>query len=365
MSGRHGLLSRIAGSIRAILPRPEIVAVAVGILVILEGFWATARYLDPHGTSPLTCLAIRDTAVVVLLSAFGCFRVFAFHPLFNPEYRNWLNSSPWQKGKPLPLGPVYPGVADAVVVLGLALLLADPRIVTHEDFMRPNPVSAVAMFAIAHASAIAASVWMTQPRTLAYAAYFLLAAALRLGQIWSPLLPLFLLAGWAVALKGLSESWSLFPWDETVDWGGRLKRRWKTMQSQGVGLLMEEMAPDRVAADELGWPFAALSPWTPTTVIGKRERLLIATLLSFWLHAVLYIFRKTMIDDGIALMFLGYVVFFMAIARLAEIGGHHASPLNLAGRFFLFSQIFNHFGCRGTNKDQIAVFLIPAFQDLL
>ena len=260
MSRRRWLRMPHFGHVRAVLPRPEIVAVGIGVLVILEVIWGVARYLDPHGTSPLTCLAIRDTTIVALVAAFGCFRVFAFHPLFDTEYRSWLKSSPWRQGMPLPLGPVYPGFADAVVVLVMTLLLADPRVVTHPDFLRPNPVVAALMFAVAHAASTAAVVWLTQPRAHAYASFFLLAAGVRLGQMHASLLLILLMAGWGVGLKGLSECWALFPWDETVDWGGRVKRRWKTMQAQGGGLAAEDMNPDRVAADELGWPFAALSP---------------------------------------------------------------------------------------------------------
>jgi hypothetical protein len=109
------------------------------------------------------------------------------------------------------------------------------------------------------------------------------------------------------------------------------------MNSQGVGLLGKETGPDRVPVSELGWPFATLSPWTPSTVIGKRERLLMAALLSFWLHAILSIFSQKELAQGGAATFLVFVVTFLAIGRLAMIGGNHAPPLNLAARSFCFA----------------------------
>jgi hypothetical protein len=329
----------LAAQVRRVLTRPQIVIVAATFIVLMEILWATCAYFDVYGNLPLIMLSTRDRAVVVLMGAFGWFRVFWFHPLFNTEYRNWLRASPWQKGDALPLGTVHPCVGDIIVVAFLALLLADPRTVTHSDFLRTTPLMGLAMYAISHASVVPATVWLTQPRAFAYVAFLLIAAAMRLGQVWAPLLPLMLLAGWAVACKGLSDSWHLFPWDETIHWGGRIKRRWQTMNSQGVGLLGKETGPDRVPVSELGWPFATLSPWTPSTVIGKRERLLMAALLSFWLHAILSIFSQKELAQGGAATFLVFVVTFLAIGRLAMIGGNHAPPLNLAGRLFLFRWI--------------------------
>ena len=94
--------------------------------------------------------------------------MFWFHPLFNTEYRNWLRASPWQKGDALPLGTVHPCVGDIIVVAFLALLLADPRTVTHSDFLRPTPLMGLAMYAISHASVVPATVWLTQPRAFTY-----------------------------------------------------------------------------------------------------------------------------------------------------------------------------------------------------
>ena len=332
MSSKHSATFEVGANLRRVLPRPEIVVAAVLLLLLLEGTWLFADYLDPWGTGASTILAIRDSLVLAIAAGFAWHRVFAFHPLYNSEYRNWLSLTPWQKGKPLPLGPVYPVLGDLLVVGVLTLLLADPRLGSAR-FPRPSPLTAAIIFATAHASAVAMTAWLTEPRKPAYAAFFLIAVGLRLSTIWAPAFVVFLLAGWAVALHALSEGWKFFPWDETVNWGGRLKRQLKSSQHRG-GVLSEESAPDRVPAEELGWPFAVLSPSTPTIMIAKQERLLIAGLASFATHGFLTVTSHIEMVQAMASMVLGYVVFFMALSRLAPAGGYHASPLNLAGRFF-------------------------------
>src|SRR5258708_916362 len=49
-------------------------------------------------------------AFVIILTLYailhGVFRAWVFHPGVRPEYRRWLNGTPWTSRKPLPLGPV-------------------------------------------------------------------------------------------------------------------------------------------------------------------------------------------------------------------------------------------------------------------
>ncbi|MCA8997513.1 MAG: hypothetical protein KDA80_11010, partial [Planctomycetaceae bacterium] len=61
----------------------------------------------------------------MLAAAYGVYRVAAYHPIYQKEYREWLERTPWRFGLPLPLGPVHLVLQDLVplaILLGLALL---------------------------------------------------------------------------------------------------------------------------------------------------------------------------------------------------------------------------------------------------
>ena len=40
----------------------------------------------------------------------------AYHPAYNPLYRDWLRTTPWHNGVPLPGGSPFPGVAEVVLL---------------------------------------------------------------------------------------------------------------------------------------------------------------------------------------------------------------------------------------------------------
>jgi len=111
------------------------------------------------------------------------------------------------------------------------------------------------------------------------------------------------------------------------------------MQAQNSGIVAGDSSPDRVAPAELGWPFNALSPWTPRPSTPIKERLLIAALIGWWMHAFLFNIQNTEFVNGIGLMVSGYGGIILVIAKMGSYGGNHASPLNLAGRFWLLKWI--------------------------
>jgi hypothetical protein len=326
------MMRSLRKSLRQVLPPSVYVILAAIALVGIETTWLIVERFGGYGPPGDNVLMVRDNIVVSLLAMYGIYRVVAFHPLGRPDYRDWLKRTPWTRGLPLPVGPVHPTWADVVVVGAVAALLADPRIPLDPEMRRPSVMGAILTCVLVHATSLTVFIWLTQPRRLAYVASFLLGLTLQLGA-WAPLGALAaLIAGWSVALVGLSRSWELFPWDETVDWGAGIKRRWQSAQTRSGGMVDDGLSPDRVPPSELGWPFGSLSPWVPPATIDTAERMLIAALLGWWMHAFLFQIHNYELLSGIGVLMVGYGTLFLAIARLGLNGGNHASPIGILGR---------------------------------
>ena len=90
--------------------------------LLLEGF---CRYLESKNIPIAVNPEIRPGyywlfAVCVI---YGLARVVAIHPIWNPGYQTWLESTPWTVRQPLPLGPVELVWEDGLIV-GLLILLS-------------------------------------------------------------------------------------------------------------------------------------------------------------------------------------------------------------------------------------------------
>lgn len=325
--------------LRQVLPSPVYVVIAILLIAGLEILWLVFDHLVGAGPACDKVLVIRDHTVITLLALYGMYRVFTFHPFGNSEYRAWLQQTPWQRGLPLPVGTVSPDWADLIVVTAVGSLLTDPRIPFEPDLVRPTLLSALQACILAHATVLSFFVWLTHPRWLAYIALFMLALTTQLGA-WAPLAaPVALAIGWTASLYGLHRSWTSFPWDASVEWGAQIRRRWKTVRNQSSGLTEDDSSPDRIPVQELGWPFGAMSPWVPTVTVGTGERLLIATLAGWWMHAFLMQIPVERVVTALGAMILLYGTMILCIARILMYGGNHSSPLGLFGRLATFRWI--------------------------
>ncbi len=322
----------LRASLRQVLPRPVYAALAVICLLSIELTWFLLEQFAGPNTLADQLLLIRDTLIVGLLTAYGVYRVVSFHPLLSPDYLRWLKATPWKRGVPLPIGPVHPVVADAIVVLAFSALLADSRVLSVLPVSRPPAIAGVMACLLAYATTVTMMVWFTYPRRLAYLASFVLAASVQVSAWNPPAAIVLLLAGWMVAQVGLSLSWEHFPWDHTLNPGDRIKQRWKQMQAHSGAVVDDDPSPDRVPASELGWPFGPLSPWVPPASLSHAEQTLIVAMFCWWLHAALVHVTNKEFLQGAGMMFLGYGTMILAIKRLARYGVNHASPLNFQGR---------------------------------
>ena len=319
---------KVSIAIRQLLPPSMYVVLAFLVIAGLEGVWYTSRRV-PGAADHL--LLMRDGVILFLMGGYGIYRVAAFHPLFRPKYLEWLEQTPWCPGLPLPLGPVRLAWPDIVIAGGLGLLLCDPRQIANPQLSRISAVTGYLTFMQAYAVTSTVTVWLTRPRGAAYLAAFLIALSARL-SVWSPIASLVcLVAGIVTDDRGLRQSWHLFPWRETTDWGRRLKTDWKSMQTRAGQGISEDMAPDRVPPAELGWPFGVCSPYVAPKLITTREKLLIAALLGFWVHALMSVTDGEFIR-GVAFLALPLGGFVLLLLKLAPIGANFLPPIDLRGR---------------------------------
>ncbi len=192
---------------RPLVPRDRAVLLGVLLLAAAPGWWWGHWVegwlgLPPAGLSfertpdgPFSFAAVFWWlgAIVAVLAAggLGFFRVARRHPLFDPGYRAWLAASPWEPGRPLPLGPFLPEWRDFFwlpVLLGGGLWLFAPL------WGWAGVPLAVAMAAYAGTLALATP----ELRGRGQARLWVLAPVLL-----SPLLP-----GWALPLPAaLSAAW--------------------------------------------------------------------------------------------------------------------------------------------------------------
>ncbi|MEZ6059682.1 MAG: hypothetical protein R3C19_04905 [Planctomycetaceae bacterium] len=323
---------QIMSGMRQVFPPPVFALTAAVVLLSMEVTWAAISSIDGPGEAADSALLARDFGIVGLMLIYGMHRVLSFHPLFNSEYLKWLKNSPWKRGMPLPIGAVHPLWADAVVIGVLASLLTDSRTLFDPSLKRPDAISAILTCLLSHGTTVAIIVWLTRPRPPAWISLFLLAAGIQLSA-WFPATAVpCLLAGWLVALAGLSSSWKLFPWDETTVWGSRIKTRWTSMKTRSGGTIDDQSSPEKLPPSELGWPFSSLSPWVPTRSISTGERMMTSAMAGWWLHAFLIHVRDESVLQGATIMLLIYGTMFLMAFRIALVGGNHASPINPLGR---------------------------------
>lgn len=349
------MIKAFTGRIRQILPSSSWMTGIMFLFVCIELIWVAIHQAQGPGPASDRLIIIRDHAILVLVAVFAVFRVIAFHPLCRPEYRDWLKMTPWKKGTPLPLGPVHPFWADVLLVGAAAMLLADPRQLLGPPGFRPSPLTAVMMFGMIHAAAVSVVVWLTQPRSLAYITWFLLALAIQVRQTTPMAAAVAMLLGWLAALYGLNLSWNIFPWNATIDWGTRLKNRWNALQNQKTGAVDDQISPDRVPASELGWPFSVMSPWVPPASFSKPEQLLICVLIGWWMRALMIQIPDKEFVIGIGGIIVGYGTIILVFVKVSFYGSNLSSPIGFWGRILTLRWII-----RGYDKVILAPLSILA-----
>ncbi|OYW17107.1 MAG: hypothetical protein B7Z55_13195, partial [Planctomycetales bacterium 12-60-4] len=186
---------------RQVLPRDTIVAVAVICALVVEGFhlWCQLGW----GQADEAFFArVRLLIQVVSVSVYGAHRVLTFHPANDPDYRQWLECSPWTPRMPLPMGPVHLVLQDFVILAASILLTRD--FTTRVLYI---PIA----FLVSYVAMLAITVRMTGQTVWAY----VLGIAIGGGgfSIQQPMEALMTMgATTALSLVALQSSLRAFPW---------------------------------------------------------------------------------------------------------------------------------------------------------
>jgi len=149
---------------------------------------------------------IQSGMLSIFLVLMGICRVTAAHPASNGRYRNWLKTTPWHPGMPLPLGPITLNVYDLVLLAVTGFMFT--KLSMHAEL-------AVLLFGVAYTIAVMLKLLSTGPARIVY----LLTLGL-LVMVWAlpdvRLAALILVAMYPIEYFAIRHSLKSFPWEPQV-----------------------------------------------------------------------------------------------------------------------------------------------------
>lgn len=266
---------------------------------------------------------LRGIGSLLLVVAFGLYRVVAFHPFYRASYRQWLESTPWTRKKPLPVGPVRLVWEDAAILATIWIPSA-----IEKDF--PSPFVLPIVFLSAYSLALAPSLIATGSWLSGFAILYGLGASLFLqGDI--PIVAELTAALYLIGQFGLWNSLGRFPWDH--EWIKRANAAMKLQASKDVSQLQEKI---------LGWPFDSLSPKAGepgSKTFSKPTVILTCVLVGWWVAAFASVFSGPNVRLEIYRMTAIYGTSFSLFKRVMTYLDGFSPPINLWGRLRTFRWI--------------------------
>jgi hypothetical protein len=234
---------------------------------------------------------------IVMVSAcvVAACRIVLHHPQFKPAYRQWLMTTPWTSGMPLPLGRVTIDWTDAlrltvIVVTGWLHSGISPMQAMIAYFLAYVAVAGFALLMTVHTAAVplafggAVAAWLipeSTPTFFVAAALFIVANLL----VWRSL--------WA------------FPWGDP---------------------------PTRTSNVGPGNPFQQLSPKQSRLHLSISEGILLSLLVGCWACALMsHVPLRMKIADLLGIMF--WSAGAVAFGRLFFYIAQGVAPISIAGRF--------------------------------
>ncbi|MCA9081257.1 MAG: hypothetical protein KDA58_11910 [Planctomycetaceae bacterium] len=258
---------------------------------------------------------------VLAAMVYAGFRVFYFHPLWQPRYRRWLLSTPWTVIDPLPGGPVQLALQDLIPLTLLSL--GASRLEGHHWYVVPGMFAAIWMLASLVTFACVG------PRWLAYVLVFL-AGGIARTALTEPTIAISI-AGIMIAATQWGHHLSLSKfhdwapeWNEKPGFDDVLTSNTEAIAEHQMQSLLgwpfEQMAPDLKKYQTL------LKPWT-----GFLLALLVAWEYDCIIHLMAAIERRPIGFLGLG-TFVGGIGVGLSSLRLFGFLNGHAPPLTLMGR---------------------------------
>ena len=216
------MMSRLLRRFRMLVP-PSSALIVYAFAYLVANlpylFWLRAGNL---GVVPDSMSYGRRTVLVFGLVVYGGYRAFGFHPYFRSGYRKWLESTPWDWRKPLPVGPAAPVIEDALVV---AAMSAPAWWFGDFEFLSTYCIAL---------GAYLMALSLTFPKTGAWGFHvvvmFAVGLAVRLWEAPSWMPTTAILLAYVFGIVGLGRSLKHWPWTAAAcpTWTRRRSRRWST-----------------------------------------------------------------------------------------------------------------------------------------
>jgi hypothetical protein len=281
----------------------------IAMVVLFVCFEAFIRYLESLGIPIGSRLRLRPASALLFLAAatYGIARVTSFHPAFQTAYRTWLESTPWNNRKPLPLGPVELVFQDALVLGPLILLSA--------ALPQPHAMSLLAAFLLCHLGAIIVCLWLTHIRVIGYLSAFGLGFAVKL---WHQPIECVAMAAlvYLVAYEGLVQSLDRFPWAPR-----RLSKLNADLTTAG-----QEREP-------CGWPHdRMLGEIVSAKGLSRIDAVVGCALASWWAYVLASFIPTERERTGFLLATSAFAYYLFPLIRLALYVQGYQAPISLWGR---------------------------------
>ncbi|MCX7421228.1 MAG: hypothetical protein NT013_17030 [Planctomycetia bacterium] len=312
--------------LRVVLPSWQTVfmlTILLQLLVMLPDFYSLWRFshfrrlgLEP----PVEFYKLAAHMPMIVAVIYGAYRAVAFNPAVRPEYRRWLERTPWTSDRPLPLGPITLVAQDFVILVGLMLLAACPSMAFHDQLIIERVVEGFFGGYLLFGGAVLASKKETH---FAFVIGIGLGAILRTSQ--SPIVcgtTCFLT--YAVMALGIRQSLRRFPWTDP--------------ESDEPWMLKLPNDTGSSVASRFGWPMYALSAkWRPAESLRTGwDGFYLSLLLGWWWYASNWLITENAISSGRQLdlptPMLMLVVGAAILMRLATYCVERWPPISLWGR---------------------------------
>lgn len=290
---------------RKVVPRGDMVTACITLEMMIECayLWCVWQF----GVADESLFRwFRFVWLSVCAGGYGVYRIAGFHPVANPNYRAWLEQTPWTPDKPLPCGPLQLVPQDLLVVCGLAVLYRTPSM-----WMLYFPT----IFLVGYQSMLAICGRMIGHWRLAYSLGFGLGAVMlfidRPEYAFAAADACFIIGRIAV-----SRALATFPWD--LPW----QADFHTFKSIN----------DEEKRRRLGWPYDQMKPTDPKPVIPLSDGICVSFLIGWWWFVVLTHLDpepRAFLPGGVMMATFGF-----AIARIAQYALSHRSPISFFGRLF-------------------------------
>lgn len=295
---------------RRVLPRGDLLTSMIVVEMVIECVYLWNHWCFGFADEDAFRMT-RFAWLSICATLYGMYRIVAFHPVTDPEYREWLEKTPWTADKPLPVGPLQLVPQDLLIVLIMALLYR-----TVSMWMLYFPTAFLVGYQLTLAICARVIGHWRLAYLLAFGLSFVFLFIERPEVAFAAADACFVIGRVAVNL-----ALRTFPWG--VPWQANL-RSFKAISEEGT-------------RRRLGWPHDQLKPTAPERVVPIHDGVCISLLLGWWWYVLLshLIPEARFALPGLTIM----PTAGLSIFRITQYVMANRPPISFFGRIFTFRWI--------------------------